>query len=138
MAQYVLLPRIEGPVWLEPKDITTIQALISEAQEQLNTLKNRTNKDWADNSELMSLKNLKVIEIASLQNILAPIRWMPPEILSEMFMAYCSMDTDHRHWGTCSRIALTSDNSFQQPHCLMTTPFHTDNLSSNPSGPPKQ
>jgi hypothetical protein len=84
MAQYLSLPRIEGPIWLTPKEITTNKALISDAQEQLITLENRVNKDGARDFKL-SLKDLKIVEIASLQNILASIRWMPSEIV---FVAY--------------------------------------------------
>ncbi|KAF9066694.1 hypothetical protein BDP27DRAFT_1449576 [Rhodocollybia butyracea] len=92
MTQYLSLPRIEGPIWLEPNEIITIQTLISEAQEQLVTLENRMNEDGAD-SELASLKSLHAVEIASLQNIVSPIRRMPPEIVSEIFRAYCAMDS---------------------------------------------
>ncbi|KAF9077502.1 hypothetical protein BDP27DRAFT_1356967 [Rhodocollybia butyracea] len=116
MAQYLSLRRIEGPIWLAPKDITTIRACISEAQEQLTTLEfeNRMNKDsWASDSELMSRKDQKIAEIASLQNIIAPVRRMPPEIVSEIFKAYCSMDHMYGmhgglYQGTCTRITLTS------------------------------
>ncbi|KAF9067479.1 hypothetical protein BDP27DRAFT_1267445 [Rhodocollybia butyracea] len=111
MAQYLSLPRLEGPISLTLNEIATIKARISEAQEQLNTLENPMNKDGAVNLDSTSLKDRKNAEIASLQNILSPIRRMPPEIVSEIFMIYCSMY--HRNYGglhqaTRTRIILTS------------------------------
>ncbi|KAF9077503.1 hypothetical protein BDP27DRAFT_1311153 [Rhodocollybia butyracea] len=106
----IQVPSSGGPIWLEPEEITTIRALISEAQEQLATLRNRVNKEGAGSE----LKDLKIVEIASLRNILAPIRRMPLEIVSRIFMAYCSMNQWHYRWrgalyqGTCTRITLTS------------------------------
>ncbi|KAF9036002.1 hypothetical protein BDP27DRAFT_1245452, partial [Rhodocollybia butyracea] len=87
--------------------------MILEAQEQLATLESR--RDGADDSdsELTNLKDLKVVRIASLQNILTPICRMPLEIVSEIFMVYCSINHMYRwrggvHQGTCTRIILTS------------------------------
>ncbi|KAE9410851.1 hypothetical protein BT96DRAFT_1011575 [Gymnopus androsaceus JB14] len=73
MAQYLSLPRIEDPIWLEPVDISFLRHRISEAETQLESLETQI-------SELARHKNAKTVEISSLRNILAPVRRVPLEI----------------------------------------------------------
>ncbi|KAE9407297.1 hypothetical protein BT96DRAFT_754615, partial [Gymnopus androsaceus JB14] len=40
-------------------------------------------------SELTHQKDAKLVEIASLENLLSPIRRVPPEIISEIFQLAC-------------------------------------------------
>ncbi|KAE9404860.1 hypothetical protein BT96DRAFT_397355 [Gymnopus androsaceus JB14] len=77
MAQY-LSQRIEGPIWLEPTDISFLRARISDVETQVEKLQSQI-------SELTHQKDAKLVEIASLENVLSPIRRVPPEIISEIF-----------------------------------------------------
>ncbi|KAE9404459.1 hypothetical protein BT96DRAFT_916810 [Gymnopus androsaceus JB14] len=61
MAQY-LQSRIEDPIWLEPSDISFLRT-----------------------SQISELTHAKLVEIASLRNVLAPVRRVPLEILTEIF-----------------------------------------------------
>ncbi|KAE9404434.1 hypothetical protein BT96DRAFT_989262 [Gymnopus androsaceus JB14] len=64
MEQYLSQSRIEDPIWLEPNEISFLRMRISEEE---------------------ALKDAKLVEIASLRNILAPVRRIPLEILTEIF-----------------------------------------------------
>ncbi|KAE9404867.1 hypothetical protein BT96DRAFT_916546 [Gymnopus androsaceus JB14] len=81
MAQY-LSQRIEGPIWLEPTDISFLRARISDVETQVEKLQSQI-------SELTHQKDAKLVEIASLENVLSPIRRVPPEIISEIFELAC-------------------------------------------------
>ncbi|KAE9410204.1 hypothetical protein BT96DRAFT_789842, partial [Gymnopus androsaceus JB14] len=48
-------------------------------------------------SELMRQKDAKLVEIASFQNMLSPVRRIPVEILSEIFELACTPDNRYRH-----------------------------------------
>ncbi|KAE9404876.1 hypothetical protein BT96DRAFT_972896 [Gymnopus androsaceus JB14] len=82
LAQYLSQRRIEGPIWLEPTDISFLRARISDVEGQVENLESQV-------SELTRQKDAKLVEIASLKNLLSPIRRVPPEILSEIFELAC-------------------------------------------------
>ncbi|KAE9405913.1 hypothetical protein BT96DRAFT_987893 [Gymnopus androsaceus JB14] len=86
MAQY-LQSRIEVPVWLEPNDISFLRTRISEAETLVQTFESRMDELRAQISELSRQKDAKLVEIASLRNVLAPVRRLPLEILSENIRA---------------------------------------------------
>ncbi|KAE9399804.1 hypothetical protein BT96DRAFT_881805, partial [Gymnopus androsaceus JB14] len=89
MARYISHPRIEDPIWLEPDDTSFLRARISEAEMQVESLESQI-------SELTHRRDAKLVEIASLRNILAPVRRIPLEILSEIFSLSCI--PDHGVW----------------------------------------
>ncbi|KAE9407239.1 hypothetical protein BT96DRAFT_150934 [Gymnopus androsaceus JB14] len=78
MSQYLSQNRIEEPIWLEPIEISFLQKKISETESQVESLE-------AQISELTCQRDSKLVELASFRNIIAPIRRIPMEILSEIF-----------------------------------------------------
>ncbi|KAE9395954.1 hypothetical protein BT96DRAFT_825505, partial [Gymnopus androsaceus JB14] len=83
MAQYLNQSRIEGPIWLEPIDISFLQTRLSEAETQASALEKQISK-------LTRRRDAKLVEVASLRNVLSPIRRMPVEILSEILELSCT------------------------------------------------
>ncbi|KAJ4471558.1 hypothetical protein J3R30DRAFT_3526585 [Lentinula aciculospora] len=85
MAQYVLQPRIEDiPICLSPADISFLQTRISSIEMEAARLQ----------TDIFRLKcQLKVNRqaLAVIHNILAPIRRLPSELLSNIFREYCSL-----------------------------------------------
>ncbi|KAE9405926.1 hypothetical protein BT96DRAFT_811528, partial [Gymnopus androsaceus JB14] len=88
MAQY-LQSRIEDPIWLEPNEISFLQTRISEEEALVQTLESRIDELRVQISELTCQKDAKLVEIASLRNVLAPVRRVPLEILTEIFELSC-------------------------------------------------
>ncbi|KAE9404442.1 hypothetical protein BT96DRAFT_417992 [Gymnopus androsaceus JB14] len=84
MAQY-LQSRIEEPICLEPNEISFLRTRISEAEALVQTFESRMDELRAQTSELTLQKDAKLVEIASLRNVLAPVRRVPMEILTEIF-----------------------------------------------------
>ncbi|KAE9401971.1 hypothetical protein BT96DRAFT_918561, partial [Gymnopus androsaceus JB14] len=82
MAQYLSQSRIEGPIWLEPDDISLLQTRLSEAGTHVEALEKQI-------SELTRQKDAKLVEVASFRNLLSPIRRIPVEILSEILELSC-------------------------------------------------
>lgn len=82
MAQYLSQSRLEGPVWLEPTDIAFFQARMADVEAQVQSLDIQI-------SELTRQKDAKLAEIATLKNMLSPVRRIPIEILSEIFRLSC-------------------------------------------------
>ncbi|KAE9403153.1 hypothetical protein BT96DRAFT_973913 [Gymnopus androsaceus JB14] len=76
MAQYLSQPRIEGPIWLEPNDISFLQTRFEALEKQISELPTRQ-------------KDAKLVEVASLRNILSPIRRIPLEVLSDILELSC-------------------------------------------------
>lgn len=93
MAHYVSQPRIEGPIWLEPSDIYFLQTRIAETETGVETLEEQISKltleDETQLSELICIRDAKLVEISSLRNTLSPIRRIPGEILSEILELSC-------------------------------------------------
>ncbi|KAE9405935.1 hypothetical protein BT96DRAFT_972170 [Gymnopus androsaceus JB14] len=83
MAQY-LQSRIEDPIWLEPHEISFLRTRIFEEEALIQTFESRMDKLRAQFSELTLQKRAKLAEIASLRDVLAPVRRVPLEILSEI------------------------------------------------------
>lgn len=81
MAQY-LSQRLDGPIWLDQADISFLQTRILESEAQIENIE-------AQISELMRQKDAKVVEIASVRNVLSPVRRVPLEILSDIFEFSC-------------------------------------------------
>ncbi|KAE9407865.1 hypothetical protein BT96DRAFT_914245 [Gymnopus androsaceus JB14] len=81
VTRYLAQPRIEDPIWLEPSDVSFLRTRISEAEAKLQSIDDEISK------------SAKLVEIASLRNILSLVRRAPPEILSEIFEFVCA------HWG---------------------------------------
>ncbi|KAE9405929.1 hypothetical protein BT96DRAFT_876105, partial [Gymnopus androsaceus JB14] len=94
MAQY-LQSRIEDPIWLEPDDISFLRKRILEEEALVQIFEIRTNEPSANISELTRRKNAKRVEIALLRNVLAPVRRVPLEILTEIFELVLNK---HRPW----------------------------------------
>ncbi|KAE9405928.1 hypothetical protein BT96DRAFT_934446 [Gymnopus androsaceus JB14] len=88
MAQY-LQSRIEDPIWLEPNEISFLQTRISEEEAFVQTLESRMDELRAQISGLTFQKDTKLVEIALLRNVLAPVRRVPLEILTEIFELSC-------------------------------------------------
>lgn len=92
MACYLSQPRIEDPIWLEPDHISFLQARISEAEtavQKISQIEQSKAQSPAQISEFARQKDAKLVEIASLRNVLAPVRRAPLEILSEIFELSC-------------------------------------------------
>ncbi|KAE9394784.1 hypothetical protein BT96DRAFT_179382 [Gymnopus androsaceus JB14] len=79
LAQYLSKPRIEGPLWLNPVDIPFLRARLLKAETRLESLE-------AQISEVLD-------ERALLRNVLAPVRRVPSEILSNIFEHSCTPGT---------------------------------------------
>ncbi|KAF5373504.1 hypothetical protein D9757_010508 [Collybiopsis confluens] len=62
--------RIVGPIWLEPKE--------------------------RENPELDGLKAAKLVELSFLHNTLAPVRRLPQELLSQIFLSFCFPERDDK------------------------------------------
>ncbi|KAE9395947.1 hypothetical protein BT96DRAFT_134773 [Gymnopus androsaceus JB14] len=92
MAQYLAQNRIDGPLWLEPDELffirTRLAASETRAEHLINELKLQ-DLDETHTSELIHRKDATLVEIASLRNILSPIRRIPFEILSDIFQLSC-------------------------------------------------
>ena len=82
MAQYLSQACIEGLIWLEPHNISLLQTQLSEAKTDTEALKKQI-------SELTRQRAAKLVEVASLRNILSPIHWIPVEVLSEILELSC-------------------------------------------------
>ncbi|KAF9067701.1 hypothetical protein BDP27DRAFT_1364751 [Rhodocollybia butyracea] len=83
MAKY-LSQRIEGPIWLEKAEISFLRAKISEAEPEMKNLD-------ADKFDLTL--HSRTDELKKLKNILSPIRRVPLDILSEIFVFACCDDS---------------------------------------------
>ncbi|KAE9393191.1 hypothetical protein BT96DRAFT_829588, partial [Gymnopus androsaceus JB14] len=83
MAQYLSQTRIEGPIWLEPNEISFLQTRISEAETRIEALEKQI-------SELTRQKDAELAEVASFRNILSPIRRIPLEVLSDILELSCT------------------------------------------------
>lgn len=81
MAQY-LSQCLDGPIWLDHADISVLQTRILGLEAQIENIE-------AQISELICQKEAKVAEIASVRNVLSPIRRVPLEILAEIFELSC-------------------------------------------------
>ncbi len=86
MAEH-LSQRIEGPVWLSPEDRSSIQTRILGAEAFAASLGTQI-------SELNLRRDAQLAEIASLRDLVDPVRRMPVEILSEIFKHYCESDDE--------------------------------------------
>ncbi|KAE9404463.1 hypothetical protein BT96DRAFT_916811 [Gymnopus androsaceus JB14] len=95
MAQY-LQSRIKDPIWLEPNEISFLRMRISEEEALVQTFESRMDELRAQISELMRQKDAKLVEIASLRNVLAPVRRVPLEILLDIF----ELVLEPRQWET--------------------------------------
>ncbi|KAE9383443.1 hypothetical protein BT96DRAFT_1009167 [Gymnopus androsaceus JB14] len=85
MAQYLSQSRIEDPVRLEPNEISFVRMRISEEEELVQSFDSRMDELRAQISKLTLQKDAKLVEIASLRNVLASVRRVPLEILTEIF-----------------------------------------------------
>lgn len=91
MAQYLSQPRIEQPIWLEPSESSFLISRLAEAKTHLETLEDQLKQaDDAPISELTHQRDVKLVQIASIHNILSPIRRIPVEILSRILELSCS------------------------------------------------
>ncbi|KAE9404445.1 hypothetical protein BT96DRAFT_1016272 [Gymnopus androsaceus JB14] len=93
MAQY-LKSRIEDHIQLEPIDSYFLRNRLSEAEALVQTFESRIDKLRAQISQLTSQKDAKLVEIASLRNVLAPVRRIPLEILTEIFEVSCHVSQE--------------------------------------------
>ncbi|KAJ3901186.1 hypothetical protein F5879DRAFT_969471 [Lentinula edodes] len=88
--------RIEEQIWLGPDDKFVLQNRLSAAKRHIETLDEQIKKlDCTCDthiSDLMHQKDTKLLEIASLRNILSPVRRIPVELLSKIFELSCSPD----------------------------------------------
>ncbi|KAF9067666.1 hypothetical protein BDP27DRAFT_1364722 [Rhodocollybia butyracea] len=82
MAKYLSQPRI-GPIWLGKDEKSFLKAKISDTETEIKNLEN-------DNSDLTL--NSRKDELRKLKNVLSPIRRVPLDILSEIFILSCSDD----------------------------------------------
>ncbi|KAE9389037.1 hypothetical protein BT96DRAFT_1025197 [Gymnopus androsaceus JB14] len=98
MAHFLSQPRIDGPIYLGPGDISFLRAQISEAESQVESLEKGLKRLYEEPKiselelELERRKKEKLVEIASFQNILSPIRRAPQELLSEIFELSCVLE----------------------------------------------
>ncbi|KAE9405933.1 hypothetical protein BT96DRAFT_1015195, partial [Gymnopus androsaceus JB14] len=106
MAQY-LESRIEDPIWLEPNDISFLRTRIAEEEAFVQSFQSQIGELRAQISELTLQKDAKLVEIASIQNVLSPVRRVPLEILSEIFEL---VSAKHYQWdsGNVSEIFTLS------------------------------
>ncbi|KAF5365151.1 hypothetical protein D9757_011775 [Collybiopsis confluens] len=74
--------RIEGQIFLDQNERVSINIEISKAEDEIERLESKI-------SELQRQKASKLVELSFLHNVLAPIRRIPPEILSEIFCLFC-------------------------------------------------
>ncbi|KAE9405915.1 hypothetical protein BT96DRAFT_1015181 [Gymnopus androsaceus JB14] len=103
MAQY-LQSRIQDPIWLEPHEISFLRTRISEEEALVQTFEIRMDEFRAQISELTLQKDAKLVEIASLRNVLAPVRRVPLEILTEIF----ELVSEYRLWSIVSHMFIIS------------------------------
>ncbi|KAE9404443.1 hypothetical protein BT96DRAFT_1072042 [Gymnopus androsaceus JB14] len=103
MAQY-LQSRIEDPIWLEPNDASFLRTRISEEEVLVETFESQMDELRSQISELTLQKDAKLVEIASLQNVLAPVRRVPLEILTEIF----DLVTKGPQWEIVSHLFILS------------------------------
>ncbi|KAE9407295.1 hypothetical protein BT96DRAFT_153141 [Gymnopus androsaceus JB14] len=89
MAQYLSQNRIEEPIWLEPVEITFLRMRMSEIHCDLSRyaeiVQANSFLEAQISSELRLQRDAKFVELASIRNILSPVRRIPVEILSEIF-----------------------------------------------------
>ncbi|KAF9067677.1 hypothetical protein BDP27DRAFT_1328518 [Rhodocollybia butyracea] len=83
MAKYLTQSRIEGPIWLGKDEISFLRAKVSDTETGLKNLKTRKFR--------LTLQRRKD-ELKKLKNILSPIRRLPLEVLSEIFVLSCHDD----------------------------------------------
>ncbi|KAF5366500.1 hypothetical protein D9757_012168 [Collybiopsis confluens] len=74
--------RIEGRIFLDKNERVSIKINISKAGDEIESLE-------AKISELQRKKASKLIELSFRDYVLAPIRRITPEILSEIFCLFC-------------------------------------------------
>ncbi|KAE9405988.1 hypothetical protein BT96DRAFT_294717 [Gymnopus androsaceus JB14] len=89
MAHYLYQSRIEDPIWLQPDDISFLRTRLSEAEDVIQIIEKRMEELTAHIPELTRQKHAKLVEIVSLRNVLAPVRRVPLEILTEIFELSC-------------------------------------------------
>ncbi|KAE9399816.1 hypothetical protein BT96DRAFT_939133 [Gymnopus androsaceus JB14] len=91
MARYLSKHRIESPICLEPNDVSFLRTRLSETETKVESLENQI-------SELTRQKDAKLVDIASFRNILAPVRRIPLEILSEIFKLALCLPNENIFW----------------------------------------
>ncbi|KAE9399819.1 hypothetical protein BT96DRAFT_975687 [Gymnopus androsaceus JB14] len=91
MARYLSKHRIESPIWLEPNDVSFLRTRLSKTETKVESLENQI-------SEMTRQRNAKLVEIASFRNILAPVRRIPLEIISEIFELALCLPNENIFW----------------------------------------
>ncbi|KAF5366493.1 hypothetical protein D9757_012185 [Collybiopsis confluens] len=81
--------RIVGPIWLEPKERELLRRMISSVEDEIQSLDTGT-------PELDGLKAAKLVELSFLHNTLAPVRRLPQELLSQIFLSFCFPERDDK------------------------------------------
>ncbi|KAJ3813389.1 hypothetical protein F5876DRAFT_35212, partial [Lentinula aff. lateritia] len=85
MAQYLLQPRIEAiPLHLSPDDTSFLKTQISSIEIEVTRLEIQL-------SQLKCQLKNKRQNLAFMYNIIAPVRQLPFELLSNIFFEYCSL-----------------------------------------------
>ncbi|KAF9072108.1 hypothetical protein BDP27DRAFT_1321096 [Rhodocollybia butyracea] len=88
MSSFLSLSRIENPVWLSSRDRQFLLSRLDEKKlfaEKLSLMMEEDLDSNGDLDELTQQHNKELSEIASIRNILAPVRRLHPELLSQIF-----------------------------------------------------
>ncbi|KAF9073625.1 hypothetical protein BDP27DRAFT_1417095 [Rhodocollybia butyracea] len=113
--EYLSQPRIEEQVHLEPDDLLYYRYIISEKEAQVQSFDDQIEElgraHKARISELKRQKDENLVEISVLQNVCAPIRRIPLEILTKILEFSCLPPRDSllRRYDIISTIATVSN-----------------------------
>ena len=118
MSRYLSQARIEEPIWLEPMDISILQNRVIEMEMQVGSFESQMRElesaykaqisdaesiYKARIDECIRKKDVALMEISSLRNVLSPVRRVPLEILSENYqLAYDPFDAARYIFTICT------------------------------------
>lgn len=115
MSQYLSQPRIEGPIYLEPNEISFLNARLSKAETDVQTIENRVDELGVEISEWVLQQDVKLAEFASLRNNL--VRQRPFKILSKTSTLSSNSDISQDYCiisGTDMAVVQTIENQIDE------------------------